>query len=114
MSDARFTVRPSSDDDVFYLVGELDLAFADALEDAVRVPNDGDAPVVLDLSDLAFVDSTGIRSFIRLADRLRPRPLVLRSPRPNVATVLGIIRIDTMGVQIEELGGGRADDGAGA
>jgi len=101
MADARFTVRPSSDD-VFYLVGELDLAFADAFDDAVRVEADAHAPVVLDLSELTFVDSTGIRAFVRLAERIRPRTLVLRAPRSNVATVLEIIRIDTLGVRIED------------
>jgi anti-anti-sigma factor len=106
----RFTVRPSSDD-VFYLEGELDLAFTDLLESAVQVGSDGDAPVVLDLSGLTFVDSTGIRTFVRLADRIRPRPLLLRAPRSNVATVFDIIRIDTLGVHVED-GDGSPSDGA--
>jgi anti-sigma B factor antagonist len=43
------------------LSGELDLSSADQLEDAIRQAEEGDGlRIVVDLSDLEFMDSTGL------------------------------------------------------
>jgi anti-anti-sigma factor len=51
---------------VFLVSGELDLSAAD-FERAVESCIDGRGVVVLDLADVMFVDSTGLRSILRLA-----------------------------------------------
>jgi anti-anti-sigma factor len=98
MSD--FRLHPGSDG-VFYLAGELDLLSAEGLER--RLASAGEEPhdLVLDLTDVSFVDSTGIRSFLRLAKLVHPRCLVLRAPQPTVAHVLEIVGIQTFGIRVE-------------
>jgi anti-anti-sigma factor len=45
--------------------GELDLSVVEPFEDAVREALSGDAPrVLLDLSELWFIDSTGLRALV--------------------------------------------------
>jgi anti-anti-sigma factor len=95
-----FRLHPGSDG-VIYVGGELDLLSADRLEAEVSSRPDTPHDIVLDLTDLTFVDSTGIRTFLRLAQRLHPRCLVLREPPPNVEHVLDIVRIETFGIRIE-------------
>jgi anti-sigma B factor antagonist len=97
---AVFRLRPGSDG-VIYLEGELDVLSADALEASVQQRLDGQRDVILDLADLTFVDSTGIRAFIRLAKQTSPRPVVLRNPQPHVARVLDIVRIEHVGIRVE-------------
>ena len=77
---ADFEVRAEREDDVLVLVaeGELDLASAPALTDALGA---SDGPTVLDLSRLAFIDSTGLAALIgerrRRAEQPHLTPLVL-------------------------------------
>jgi anti-anti-sigma factor len=85
---------------VLRLTGELDIATADdmlaagrrALEDARH------GPLFLDLSELSFCDSTGMRSLLRLNhEALRcGRTVVLRNVQPNVRRVMEIAGFDTV------------------
>jgi anti-sigma B factor antagonist len=62
-----FSIQENAEDDRYTLVlrGELDLASAPALEAAVaRLCANGASEVVLDLSGLAFLDSTGLRTIL--------------------------------------------------
>jgi anti-anti-sigma factor len=96
----RFRLHPGNDG-VIYLGGELDLLSADRVESEAFDRADGPHDLVLDLTDVSFIDSTGIRAFLRLAQRLHPRCLVLREPQPHVQHVLEIVRIETFGIRIE-------------
>jgi anti-anti-sigma factor len=88
---------------VLRLSGELDLATDEDLLTAFRsVSNDG-SEVILDLSELEFIDSTGIRAFMTIAKEASPRGLVLRSPRRAVRKVIDLTRL-------EEAAGVRVDD----
>jgi len=54
------------------LSGELDLASADQLEDAIRQAEEGDGSrIVVDLSDLEFMDSTGLGLLLKAQARSR-------------------------------------------
>ena len=90
--DIQETDEPAS----FKVAGELDISNADQLA-AVLIPAaEGGGRVMLDCSELAFVDSSGIRVFIRAMDRLRGRGvLVLRSPMPPVRQVVQLMGLDT-------------------
>ena len=59
--------------------GELDLATADLLErELVRVEGSDALSIVLDLSGLTFVDSTGVRLLISAHARSRATPIASR------------------------------------
>jgi anti-sigma B factor antagonist len=73
---------------VIWLSGEIDLATADAFsDDALRL--DGQRSLVLDVSRVTFLDSSGLRAILALGDRV-PTGVVLRNPPPVVRRVLAI------------------------
>jgi anti-anti-sigma factor len=100
---------------LFFVAGELDALSAQDFDAGIAACLYGDGAVVLDLGDLTFVDSTGIRSFVRLANHLRPRALVLRNPSGTILQALEIYGLASAGVTIED-GGPREGrtDGPGA
>ncbi|HJV08086.1 MAG TPA: STAS domain-containing protein [Acidimicrobiales bacterium] len=76
-----------------YLVGELDMSTAPQLRDElVRLTSNGASQVTVDLSELAFVDSTGLSVLITGLKRMRESggDLALRSPQPSTQRVLEI------------------------
>jgi anti-sigma B factor antagonist len=75
------------------LQGELDLSTAAQLRDELaRLAADGATRVTIDLSDLAFIDSTGLSVLITALKRLRQQggDMILRSPTPSTRKVLEI------------------------
>jgi anti-sigma B factor antagonist len=66
------------------LSGELDIATAPELEQKLReLPPDGVTQLMLDLRRLAFIDSTGLRVVLGLANGLAPpgaRVVIVRGP----------------------------------
>jgi anti-anti-sigma factor len=67
---ANFQTRRLSDGHTARLVlsGELDLDSADALEQQVRgIQDTGVREVVIDLSQLDFIDSSGLRAILQIA-----------------------------------------------
>lgn len=86
---------------IMWLSGELDMANVESFLERTEGNLDGQPTAVLDLSGLKFVDSTGIRAFLRLAAK-RSEGIVLRDPRPNVRSVLAVTGIDErIGVRIQ-------------
>jgi len=82
------------------LSGEIDLTNADTVgrEIGSSVTNDLHR-VILDCSELRFLDSTGVRLVLGLAQRLRTRQqsLVIVVPeRSAVRKVLSITRVDSL------------------
>jgi anti-anti-sigma factor len=79
------------------LSGELDVAGAALLEHELnRVADDHDAQaLVLDLRDLDFMDSTGLRLMVLADDRARAdgRRLLLVRGKPDVQRVFEITRM---------------------
>lgn len=65
------------------LVGELDLATAPQVEEAVRGLLARARDVLVDLSELTFIDSSGLRLFIDLSDRASLEGWTLRLTRPS-------------------------------
>ena len=97
----QLTVR-SERDSVLHTIsvqGELDLANADVLErELVRVEGTDALSIVLDLSALTFIDSTGVRLLISAHARSRAdsdRLTLLRGPRPvqRVFELTGVLDI---------------------
>ena len=96
-----FAVR-ADPEGVLWLAGEFDLAAIDAFEAAVGVVLDAQRDLVLDLSELTFLDSTGIRAFLVVAGQVSGG-VILRRPTQAVRRVLGLVGIDGhLGIRIEE------------
>ena len=95
-----FELRASGEG-VVSLVGELDLAEADAFLEWVGANVDSRREVVLDCSALTFLDSSGIRAILTLASQTQGRVLI-RCPTPAVVKVLQIAGGDeATGVKVE-------------
>jgi anti-sigma B factor antagonist len=65
------------------LAGELDIATVPELEQALAAIKDGVERVVVDLSGLRFMDSTGLRTILRANQRLEAEGeqlLLMRGP----------------------------------
>ena len=89
---------------VVRLHGELDMETAPLLgEQLTKVLECTPAAVVLDVSDLTFVDSTGIRVLVAAFRRgqMQGSPFRLRSPTRSVAKALRLTGTDQM-VVIED------------
>ena len=87
-------------DGVVHLSGELDMAIADSFCHGLISSLDGQRPV-LDLSDLTFLDSSGIRAILQVA-RVSGQAVVLRNLRPNIRRVLEATGVnEALGVRIE-------------
>lgn len=72
----------TGDTQVIRLVGELDLDGAPRLEEELRNAEAGDAAtIVVDLGELEFIDSTGLRMLVVASDRVGDGRLsILRGP----------------------------------
>ena len=80
-----------------FLRGELDLSTAEKVEDELRrVEDDADQLLVLDLSGLTFLDSTGLRVMVTADQRARKtgrRLAVVKGP-DTVHRVFTITKLD--------------------
>jgi anti-sigma B factor antagonist len=93
---------------VFHPVGELDAASSWVLRAALQELADEvteNASVVIDLSDVAFVDSAGLGAVISAIRTIRDRggSVVLAGPRPSVANLLRTTELDQI---VEVVGAG--------
>lgn len=96
-----FAVR-ADPEGVLWLAGEFDLAAIDAFQAAVDAVLDAQRELVLDLSELTFLDSTGIRAFLIVAEHVSGG-VVLRRPTQAVRRVLALVGIDGhLGIRIED------------
>jgi anti-anti-sigma factor len=75
----------------FRLVGELDMSTAPVFAEALAQV-DPDVPLTLDLSELTFIDSTGVQAIFAHA-LSADRKLVLDSPSPEIVRTLEILGI---------------------
>jgi anti-anti-sigma factor len=79
---------------LFVLVGELEMTSVQALTDAVDLVLEDDGDIVLDLAQVSFMGSTGIRALIRISRGLGRRgQLILSQPCPLVARLLDLTRL---------------------
>ena len=99
MSD-HFTVEVRADDGslTLCLAGDLDLATAGTLQACLEQVDGAVRSVVLDLTDLTFLDSSGLNVFVHAHERLtaEARELVLANPRASVRRVLDVSGIDQL------------------
>jgi anti-anti-sigma factor len=96
-SKSALAVTFPDGDRLAVLCGELDVATVPTLEAAFELVSPG-AAMVLDLSQVTFLDSSGLTGLVRLYHRLGGDrdSVVLRNPTPNVQQVLAITALDTV------------------
>lgn len=79
------------------LVGEVDLANAEDVSHCFRVMVDeGHLRIVVDMSELEFIDSTGLGALVGGLKRLRENDgdIVLKDPKPLVTKLLRLTGLD--------------------
>jgi anti-anti-sigma factor len=89
-------------DGVLAVSGEIDLASAEDFLNAVVSMADPTREVVLDVTALEFVDATGLRAIVRLAEEACPFGVVILSPRDNLLKVIDIVDAEQFaGIRVE-------------
>jgi anti-anti-sigma factor len=83
---------------MFFLSGELDLATLPLMESTIAPAVAKGGPITLDLSDLKFIDSSGVGSIVRSLKDLPSGCIVLHGVRNAAQKVLEI-----MGIKAENL-----------
>lgn len=89
-------VRDGVEESVVLVDGEVDVSNADQLRDAIDARLEaGTTRVVVDLSDVPYIDSTGIGVLVGAAHRAGEKKVRLEVARPqrNVARVLGLLGV---------------------
>jgi anti-sigma B factor antagonist len=78
----------------FLVEGELDMATVPRLRKLLKehLPARGD--VILDVSGLSFIDSTGLQEILDLSARLTEGAIVLRNPTPSVRKIIHVTGLD--------------------
>lgn len=90
------SINTSVDAACVLVEGEVDVSNADELRNAVDAAIVLDAPeVTVDLSQVPYIDSTGIGVLVGAAHRAADagKKLVVASPQKNVARVLGLLGV---------------------
>lgn len=98
MPDPSQALSISRNDHGWTLAGEIDAHTAPLLvEEFTRgdVPLDADGFVVIEMGDVTFVDSSGLRALVALDGRLGDGTVKLRDPIPSVRRLLTITGLDT-------------------
>lgn len=82
--------------------GELDLATSEKFHNIAVSKIDGTREVVLDIADVEYIDSAGIRELLRLHRTSCPNGIVLRWPRDNILRVFDSLALETIrGIRVE-------------
>ena len=93
----RIDIESGPDRGCLALGGELDISTAPDLEEAIQKLEAGEPPLlIIDLTDLDFIDSAGLHILLEAHQRARNtnRRLVLLHPCPMVQRVLRISGMD--------------------
>ena len=98
--DGQLAVRVSRDDSVWTLAlsGELDLANTETLADQLEKAERGGGVIVLDMTELEFIDSTGIALLVATHRRLNGDADCFRlvgSEGKAVCRVMALTGLDT-------------------
>jgi anti-sigma B factor antagonist len=77
------------------LAGELDMSNESELDEVLGAAVEQGGAILVDLSELTFMDSTGISAFLRAAVSLQGRGcLILHGEQQRVGRVLDLVRVD--------------------
>jgi anti-sigma B factor antagonist len=96
LDNQRFTVTSTATG--WSISGEIDASTAPRLVEAVEQLPGHDGAIVLDVKDVSFIDSSGLRVLIALAERARGegRTVELDNPSTSVVRLLEITGLADM------------------
>ena len=102
MTDATVTHARDGTERRVAIAGEIDLANAAPVESAIfdAISND-DTLVVLDLSDVRYIDSSGVRILFGLAARLRTLQVELVIEARRSSPARRVVELSGMGMMVE-------------
>jgi anti-anti-sigma factor len=83
---------------MFHLTGELDMAGRPVLDEAIGDAVAAGGPILLDLSDVSFMDSTGINAILAAAKRLPSGCIILHGLRGEPQKVLDLTDVGSLPV----------------
>ena len=89
MTELTFTPSVREGAHVLILEGDLDTSNANSLEAAVAEQRD--VPLIVDVSVLQFIDSSGLHALLKTREAGGPAAIV-RAPESNIARVLDVVR----------------------
>jgi anti-anti-sigma factor len=102
ISDVRFSDRGTAV--VARVTGEIDLSNADDIGAAIALEVTNRARVlVLDLAEVEYLDSAGMRLIFRLQERLRARSQTLRLVIPAASAIHDALRLAGVSGVVEVL-----------
>lgn len=78
---------------MYFVGGELDMATAPMLEQALEDSIAQGGVILLDMSAVNFVDSMGIRGIVHVARKLRTGCVVLHGVQERVSKVFELVRL---------------------
>jgi len=87
----------------YRLGGELDMASAETLREALRSVVEADGRLVLDVGEITFIDSSGLRALVQLSEQMDgAAPLVLSRVPSSVRRLLDVVGLDAVpGIEVE-------------
>jgi anti-anti-sigma factor len=102
LADVEFSDRAGAV--IARVTGEIDLANAEGLAGAIveAIPNETHA-LVLDLTDVLYIDSAGIRLIYQLRERLRVRGQALRLVAPEASASHDALRLAGVASHVETI-----------
>lgn len=88
---------------IYFVSGDLDWEGGEDLRLALkRRPSVGAGEVVLDLAEVSFIDSMGVRALVLVAREMRGG-IVLRYPQDTLVRVFELLQLDEApGIRIEQ------------
>ena len=88
-------VLPTTEPRTLRLIGELDASNAEEFLDALLPQIDEGGDLVLNIAELTFIDSMGLRSLLRVATGLENTgKLFLESPQRAVARTIELVGLE--------------------
>jgi anti-sigma B factor antagonist len=92
-------VRERTGAAVVFIRGEIDIHTCNQLEATLgRLVEEGTGPVVLDMTDVSFIDSSGLRTLITAHGALaeRDRAFTLENPSPMTKRLLEVTSLQSL------------------
>jgi len=79
------------------LSGEIDLSNAQDLKDALDEGLEAGGSILIDVSELSFIDSAGVHIWVQAAEALRDRGcLVIHGEQKSLGRLLDLLGVDDM------------------
>jgi anti-anti-sigma factor len=86
----------------YSLAGDLDASTANLLAEVLRKEGRASGDLVLDISGVTFMDSSGVHTLLVGSTWLRDGHLILRNPTPPVDQVFELVSIERVeGIRVE-------------